>query len=235
MKAEKLIKLSKDLSFKIFDPVSTGDSDGKLFSAELRLGYINRAFGTLIRTLETIHPKLSKVFKNYYQIVPIDFAEGYYELPHNYDVFDIYYHDTDSEWETTPQQRASYIEPVNYKSTEAGLNDFREATEISRYWTIIDNKIRILPDPSTIEYFNVQMVARNYFPEFTYSNDADTIPDIDIPTDYMDILITMAAIEAMSDKGETTKYQLYTNALSGKLQLLAESKKYESIKEEGVS
>lgn len=231
-----LLKISKALASKIWDPISTGGADGRLFSSELRLGYINRAFGSLLRTLEVLHPKLLKVFKDYYQIIPITLTNASYELTKNYDVFDVYYSVEDVEDVTTlPQYRATWIEPVNYLSTKNGLNDFRESSDNQRYWTIINNNVVLLPTTAT--YTNVNLLVRNDFPEFMFPKDdnSDTGTDVNIPNDYVDILITMAAIEAMNDRGDQAKYQLYTAALNSKLEILGLKKKADSIKEEGIS
>jgi len=237
-----LEKLSKDLSFKIFDPVSFGNYDGRIYTKELRLSYINRAYGKLVRTLEIIHPNITKVFKNYYTIVNagnlnkfssgITTTEGKgntYELTNPYDVYDVYYYPTSSK---TTMERADYIDPDNFLPTKLGLNDLYKATDDNRKWSMIDNKVILLPEGGTSEYYSVTLFCRNYFPEFD-QNDSESSVDISIPNDYKDILITMAAIEAMSDKGQQNKYQLYTQTLNTQLQLIAQSKSNASIEEKG--
>ena len=46
--------LSKELSIKLGDAVTGGDSDGEIFTSDVRLGYINRAYGKLIRVLKAL-------------------------------------------------------------------------------------------------------------------------------------------------------------------------------------
>jgi len=58
-------EISQELSIKLGDKVSSGDSDGEIFSSDLRLGYINRAYGKLIRVLRSLMrnqaPEFTKV------------------------------------------------------------------------------------------------------------------------------------------------------------------------------
>ncbi len=242
-----LDKLSKDLSFKIFDPVSNGNDDGRVFSKALRLSYINRAYGKLIRTLEVIHPKITKVFKDYYQIVEAgdltDYQEGgvgnsgdgnVYTLDKPYDVYDVYYCPSDEAG--LDMKRADYVDPDNFLPTQLGLNDLYSASVENRKWSIIDSKVVLLPAQGSSKYFNVKLFCRNYFPEFVHAGDetpANPAVEIAIPNDYKDILITMAAIEAMSDRGMSGKYQLYTATLNGQLQLIAQGKVNADIEEKG--
>jgi len=230
-----LNKLSKDLSFKIFDPVTDGKDDGRVFSKELRLAYINRAYGKLVRTLEIIHPKIIKVFKDYFVVIEPNgdgnltetAVEGQIApaghgnvatLEHPYDIYDVYYRAS----EDAQLERADALDPDNFLPTKLGLNDLYIATYDNRKWFLIDNQVRLLPDSGSSEYWGVQFFARNYFPEFN-QDDVDS-KDIAIPNDYKDILITMAAIEAMSDRGMSGKYQLYTATLNTQLQLIAQDK-----------
>jgi len=240
-----LDRLSKDLSFKLFDPVTDGNDDGRVYSKELRLSYINRGYGKLVRTLEIIHPKIVKVFKDYYQIVeagnldtyssgnPTTEGEGNaYTLPHPYDVYDVYYEASGEAG--GDMERADYLDPDNFLPTKLGLNDLYKATSDNRKWSVIDNKVILLPEGSNNYYYNVKLFVRNYFPHFRQDPDVgETLSDIGIPNDYQDILITMAAIEAMSDRGMSAKYQLYTSTLNTQLQLIAQDKINADIEEKG--
>jgi len=239
-------KLSKDLSFKIFDPVSVGTYDGRVYTKELRASYLNRAYGKMIRTLEVIHPKITKVFKDYFQVFvagdliysdsepPIKGNAGdgnSYTLPEPYDIYDVYYKASKEAWQKL--QRADYLDPDNFLPTKLGLNDLYVATEDNRKWSLINNKVVLLPEGSSTKYFEVTLFCRNYFPEFNQDSTDPNNKDISIPNDYYDILITMAAIEAMSDKGQQAKYQLYTATLNGQLQLIAQDKVNTDIEEKG--
>lgn len=241
-----LDKLSKDLSFKIFDPVSVGTYDGRVYSKELRLSYLNRAYGKLVRTLEVIHPKIVKVFKDYYKIVDLNEStvlsdspgntttagEGNtFELTFPFDVYDVYYYESIEDQANKVMRRADYLDPDNFLPTKLGLNDLYVATSDNRKWSLIDNKVILLPEGNNNKYYGVKLFCRNYFPEF--NQDDASASDISIPNDYKDILITMAAIEAMSDRGMTAKYQLYTATLNTQLQLIAQDKANADIEERG--
>ena len=237
-----LDKLSKDLSIKIFDPVSDGKDDGKTFSKELRLSYINRGYGNMVRTMEAIAPDITKIFRDYYVVLDIgslveraDVTEtansgsgNAWTLSGPYDIFDVYYYG--AEEPGISKERAEVLDPDNYLVSKYNINDLYTASRTSRKWTIIQNQLRLLPDTDPkAKYYNVTALARNDFAPFTHGGSTD----ISIPGDYYDILITIAAIEAMSDKGDSTKYQLYTATLNSKLELIALSKKLKNVAEEG--
>jgi hypothetical protein len=237
-----LNKLSKDLSFKIFDPVTDGKDDGRVYTKELRLSYINRAYGKLVRTLEVIHPKITKVFKDYYQVIQLgdlDLTSDGLTVPAGkgnakillfpWEVFDVYYKPNNQDG--TGLERADALDPDNFLPTKLGLNDLYVATLDNRKWSMIDNQIQLLPLEGGAEYYDVTIFVRNYFPEF--NQDDTNSADLDIPNDYKDILITMAAIEAMSDRGLSGKYQLYTATLNSQLQLIAQDKVNADIEEKG--
>ena len=231
MATPNLNQLSKDLSFKIFDPVSVGTDDGRRFTKELRLQYTNRAYGKMIRILEIIHPKIVKVFKNYYVSLSAgdlskdengnNVAAGsgsVYELGQPYDIYDAYY--LPEEDPEVKHLRADWLDPDNFYPAKFGLNDHYIVSASDRKWTLINNKVMFLPSVG-VNYYDVVLFCRNYFPYFRH-NDGE---DVFIPNDYWDLLITLAAIEAMSDTGNTTKYNLYVSTLNGQLQLIAANKK----------
>lgn len=235
MAQDNLKKLSKDLSFKIFDPVNAGEDDGKVFLREHRLGYISRAYGQLVRVLEIIHPSITKVFKNYHKLIEagdLTIAENgttitagtgsVYQLDKPWHIIDVYYAETSG----GTKKRADYISPENYMPARIGINKHYVPSTEDRFWTLMDNAIKLLPVDGG--YYDVTLFVRNYFPAFAFGTDVD----VDIPEDYMDILITMAAIEAMSDKGDGTKYKLYTDTLTGQLNLISASKQREDLNEE---
>lgn len=236
-----LDELSKALAYKIFDPVNSGTSDGNIFTKEHRLGYINRAYGKLVRTLEIIHPRVTEVIKDYFilsgEISGVPFKQlGYYELPFPCDVKDLFYHDAPYFAQDNVWARADYIDPANYESAKLGLNIHYQPSQTYRVWTLINKKIYMLPvaEEEVIEYTRIKYFAKNSFPNFDHSTGTGA-RDLFLSNDYMDILILMAAIEAMADKGEQVKYQLYTATLNAQLQLIDASKKMKDIKEEGTA
>jgi len=235
MAQDNLKKLSKDLAFKIFDPVNSGEDDGKIFFREHRLGYLTRAYGQLVRTLEIIHSNITKVFKDYHKILTVGdlvrdeygqtAAPGKgttYELDKPWHVFDVYYAETKG----GQTKRADYIEPENYMPAKIGVNKHYIPDNDNRFWTITNNAVMFLP--VDVEYYDIILFVRNYFPEFSFGLGGD----LNIPQDYMDILITMAAMEAMSDKGDQTKYALYDKTLEKQLALINLGKQTENLREE---
>lgn len=231
-------QLLKDLAFKIFDPVASGGDDGKIFTKELRMGYLNRAYGNMIRLIEALEIDKTRAFKNYYKIhaptTPVggDFTtttDGY-TLPYAYDVIDVYYSATNS----GTQLKANRLEPENFLLAKNGLNSYYTPSATERYWSLIDNKVMFLPSvvtaTTTTHWFDVQMFVRDSFEDFTQGGSLD----MTVPGDYKSLLITMAAMEAMADKGDVTKYQLYGNAFDRQMQIMSlKARKQQEMAEEG--
>jgi hypothetical protein len=47
-------ELSEELSIKLGDAVSSGSSDGQIFTSDTRLGYVRRAYAKLNRVLKSL-------------------------------------------------------------------------------------------------------------------------------------------------------------------------------------
>src|SRR4030067_1907264 len=59
--------VSKDLAYKLQDPVTSGTTNGLRLSAAERFRYILRSYRRLLRIVTMVHPSLiQKLFQNYY-------------------------------------------------------------------------------------------------------------------------------------------------------------------------
>lgn len=235
-------QLLKDLAFKIFDPVASGGDDGKIFTKELRMGYLNRAYGNMIRLIEALEVDKTRAFKSYYKIyTPVadvvnvnapDFTvttDGY-TLPAAYDVIDVYYSATNG----GTQLKANRLEPENFLLAKNSLNSYYTPSTTERYWSLINNKIMFLPSVVTAtnstHWFDVSFFVRDSFENFVQGGTVDML----VPGDYKSLLIITAAMEAMADKGDVTKYQLYGNAFDRQMQIMSlKARKQQEMAEEG--
>lgn len=209
-----LDNLNIELSYKIFDPVETAEANGEIFSNFLRVSYINRAYSKLIRTLEIVHPDINAVVSNFYQLLPVQtYLQDALPLPENIDPFELYYRPN----ERGQLTKAKSITAPEYLSVKAGRDSFYTPTLSERYWTIINGYIKVLPENITAYYDCQAMVKQNYT---TIGGDID----INIPANYYDMVLNLAAMEAMADKGDFQTYQIYANMFNNDIAMIARLK-----------
>lgn len=217
MAAPNLIQLSEDLAYKLQDPVATGQTNGERWTADGRLGYLRRAYRRLYRTLAQLYPELMHtVFKNYYKIATVTTASsGTYDVSSYDEVFEVFVKfPTDEEW-----NRATYISPEEYISTYTGYSDFYNPDYNSStfYWSILEDNIQVLPQ---LEYSMFFSFRDDIAASLSYTGDTD----IDIPSEYWDLILSLAAAEAYMDIGQVDMVNLYKADVNEQLQLLAADK-----------
>lgn len=230
-----LSELDKSLSLKLGDYVNNND-DGLLFTKAQRLKYLERAIARLKRVL----PKLMLINAPLFVKTPIyeeitftveTNKEGKGILPSRkiIDISEIYVKIGD---EYYPASRMNYD---NFISIKRGKNseynpkitaDKNEENEI--YYTTINDSIYLLPESSEKDYVGIEIV---YVPDSQgiELNDLNMSIDINIPLDYMDLVITMSAIEGMEDIARQDKVQLYQADVTNQLTILTQ---YSSYKEQ---
>jgi hypothetical protein len=114
--------------------------------------------------------------------------------------------------------KASFVEPQLYWDIETGQNEFyKPDLNTDRYfWTRQDGNVLILP--------NIQLsykvmyradVAANM--ELTGQGGAN---DLDIPTEHLDILLSLASAEAYLDTGQIDMVQAYKADATEQLSIL---------------
>lgn len=205
---------SKLLSQKLYDPVLDGDDSGRIYTVEMRNGYLNRAIKSLVRIILAIHDKPSNVIKNYYQIVELgeivnseenaQISLANYEIP-----ISIYYA---SEEGIDANKKAKVLSPEDYLPTKNNENVHQQPTVDRRYWTVIDNTIYFLPH--NLDYYAITLLTPKNFNDLLST---DTLPFTGL---YEDLYILLAAQEGMTDKGNMQKYNLYSQMISDKMKLI---------------
>jgi hypothetical protein len=128
----------------------------------------------------------------------------------------------DEEW-----NRATRISPEEYVSTYTGYSDFYTPSynNSTFYWSILDNKIYLLPG---MEY----NIFYSYRDDVASSLSYTTDNDIDMPSTYWDLILSLAAAEAYMDIGEVNMVNLYKADVNEQLQLLATDKQQKEEKDE---
>ena len=226
MASPNLIQLSLDLAYKLQDPVATGQTDGERWNADGRLGYLRRAYRRLLRTLTQLYPELtSDMFKSHIKISSSDTtnSSGIFSiasLDYVYEVFCKF--PTDEEW-----NRAEKISPKDYISTYTGYSDFYtpDYNASTFYWRIINDSIYLSPG---MEYDMFYSYRDDVASSMSYTADND----IDVPSTYWDLILSLAASEAYMDVGEIGMVNLYKGDVNEQLQLLATDKQMKEEKDE---
>jgi len=229
-----------DLAYKLRDPVGTDPTaDGKVFSYEQRAKYLTRAYGALKRKLKAIMSGVEDIFPDFYEIIEvlnsdssatlntweISLSEilspsGAADPDYVFEIYDMYGSikvgaDTSYAWK---QISKCYAE--NYFSTLFGKSSFYKAndTNLKYFWSIINKKIVFAGGTAEVE--KVKLFLKNSVGQFVSTGDDDLI----VPTDYVDLLLTQAAFEAMLDLGTDKalkKAQFYNAEIAKELRLLA--------------
>lgn len=215
--ADILTKISKDLAYKLQDPVSTGTADGVRLSADERLNYIIRAYRRLLRIITMLYPKLiQQLFQSYYKTTSgTTNSSGVITTLSYAEVFDVYCKEPSDE----VYFKATFITPDQYFDIETGQNKFYEPdlNTDRYYWTRRDDDILILP-----------AVQLDY--KISYREDVATAVesggyaganDLDVPTEHLDLLLSLACAEAYTDIGQVDMVTLYEKDLMSQLSILS--------------
>ena len=223
-----LEKISKDLAYKLQDPATAGTANGVRLSADERLGYILRGYRRLLRIVTMLYPSLiQKLFQSYYttttgssnvdgQITNLDFSE----------VFNIYCKLPDDE----DYAKAIYISPDLYLDVKSGQNKFYNP-DLDRqqyYWTLRENDIYLLPAVELAYEVSYRTDIASLVEAGGYGGSVD----LDIPTEHLDLLISIACSEAYMDIGEPNMVQLYKADLTEQLSLLNGLTQKKELKDE---
>lgn len=227
-----LTQISKDLSYKLQDPVSSGTASGARLTADERLRYIIRAYRRLLRTVTLLYPTLTyKIFQGYYEPV-----EG----------------NSNAQGEIIGINAAEYVSVHCKRSTDT---DYVKATPISLedYYSILDGEnVFYKGDAESGIYFWVTKGATTtpiiyLLPKQTLSyrviyrpnilaaietSGYSSAVDIDIMSDYVDLLISFAAAEAYMDIGQVDMYNLFNNDATQQLNVLVAKTEKEEQKDE---
>lgn len=252
----KVKDLSKELSFKLGDPVQDGSSDGAVFTSDKRLGYVNRAYGKLMRNLKALMrdeaPEFTQVVtfnakygsgsgssKNTYPLDPyikiIDiyaFVKKGTQLGGGTGLPDSVTINTDGKTSISASViRAKHINPSEFLTVLQQANDLRtpsfEKGEI--YFTELNKEIVFLPESNKdYSYQGYYYTIIGNTDEFGLEN------EIYITNNYKDLLVLFAAYEGMQDMARADKVQLYGNEINNQLQILSQYAQLEK-REEGIS
>lgn len=236
---ENLKKYSKKLSIKLRDPVTDGDTDGKVFYKEFRYNYLSRGLGRLIRDLMLIGIDIVDIYPQYYSIInqyadATTFAttkpETEYELSLNEKVlnlssfagspvFEIYKAIGKQKGTGKTPLRGSKIEVSNAFDAMHGMpNEHYDPTKLEDqfYYTIENGQIRFIANASS-KVISLHFLIQNDIPDFS----ASSTEDLFIPRKYEDLYLTSSALEASIDIGNVQKVNLYRSEYNTGLKIIS--------------
>jgi hypothetical protein len=216
-----LEQVSKDLAYKLQDPVAGGTVDGLRVTADERLSYITRAYRRLLRLVTMLYPELiENLFSGYYVIdeVSSDNSGQISAAPYA-EVHEVYCKEPSDERFT----KAVAITANNHLSVAAGENAFYkpDINKKQYYWSLIGDYVTILP-PVT---YQAKLLNRKNTASLIETGGYGGTYDINVPTEHIDLLLSLAAAEGYLDIGQADMVNAYKQDVSEQLSILAQVNK----------
>lgn len=213
-----LDRASIDLAYKLQDPVSTGTSNGIRVSAAERFRYIIRSYRRLLRMVMVLYPDLmQKIYHDFYaEASGTTNVSGQITTLTNWsEVFEVFCKEpTDEDY-----VRANFISPEDYLKVSNEENPFYTGNLNTNqyYWTRRSDDIYILPAVQ----LSYQLTYRPDKAAAIESAGQGGAVDLDISTEYLDLLLSLAAAEAYLDIGQPDLAGAYKGDVNEQLALLA--------------
>ena len=225
----KLAELDLSLSLKLGDPVNIAGEDGQIFSWQDRLRYLQRAYSKVKRTLRKLMRNYCPEFAKASEYIYIN-LNGKDRLgkgilitdeknnPVIIDEIKELFAYVEKEREPIISMPCERITSDKYLSVKNKINNYYTPSFVDKriYYALLNNRIYLLPEGNKeIEYTALEIVL---------SKDSDLFysveEEVNIPNDYVDLLIVFAASEGMQDLGRSDKFQLYFADLNNYLVIL---------------
>lgn len=210
--------LDIELSIKVGDYV--GDNgDGNLFSQNMRLKYLERAYNKTIRLLSLAMDKYAPEFaRRYYTklFMKSDIKNSEIEFTEGYSVIEQVTVSVIIPGGNGKAETISAMKSDNdiYLTTKAGLNTQRKPSLENKlvYYSIVNNKIVLLPQ---VEYQSCEILYKKDGEKISSINDK-----IPLETNYTDLILSFAAAEAMVDLGRGDKANAFYDDAYSQVKLL---------------
>jgi hypothetical protein len=206
-------ELSRDLAYKLQDPVDNGTDDGQRYPAEARAKYLIRAYNRLFRYISVNFPSLMReVFPFFFEVREGNETRTGPDGVYTQVVRRIPYTVMVNPVEDPPKERwkeARYLPLPSYNVALSERNKFAAPStnkEIYIY-TISNGAIKIAPKGE----YALSITIRKSAPE----------EQTDLSEEYKDIILSIAAMEAYMDLGQEAYIQTYRQDAMDQLQLLA--------------
>lgn len=217
-------KIQIQLAQKLGDPVIDSNTDGVIYSAELRRNYLQRAYASLIRIIDRISLQKVPTFVDRIRNVYLDIEDnkvkgepenGSLRLTGITEIKSIILQSESKFYKTT------YIKPEDWAGVWSKLNNLYDPKIDNPYWSIIGDTLKFEPTNYTKILITCIQEPTIDFSKSTFG----------LTTDYEDLFLNLACIEGFLDNGDKDKIQLYREHVNWNLTILSNRAIYEDRKE----
>jgi len=213
-----LDQASMDLAYKLQDPVSSGTGSGTRLSADERFRYIIRAYRRLMRMITILYPDLmAKISHSFYATASGTSTTGGVVTHGAFsEIYEIFCKEASDE----DYVRANFVVPEDFLKVFYEENAFYkpDLNTDQYYWTRrSDNSLLLMPA------VQLQWVS-------SYRKDTAALmeaggqggdQDLELGTEYLDLLLSLACAEAYMDINQGDAVQAYRQDVNEQLALLA--------------
>lgn len=244
----KVSDIGLELAIRLGDPVSHPEDTGGVFTEQEKLKYITRAYSKLSRLLRILmrdyQPEFNKTERMDYFFFPSqEYRLTLYIAAEERAVVDIdelYIHYTLKGSTTVLVKPATYMEPSRYLSNKYDANDMKVTSfaDGKFKYTVMSNVqlgkpvLYMLPTTNATDgnfYTKAEILYKPDYPKITWES------ELPITSQYIDLLIDLAAIQGMQDIARADKAQLIERSIAQDWQILGQygtyMKQTEGVKE----
>lgn len=220
--------ISKDLAYKLQDPVSSGITNGVRLSAAERLRYILRSYRRLLRIVTLLYPGLiQKLFQNFYTSTTgtSDISGVVSNLTYPAEVLSVYCKRPTDE----VLIKAEFVSPRDYLDVKTGQNAFfsPDINTNQYYWTRRQDDVQLLPAVQ----LTWEILWRQDLAQALEDGGYGGTYDIDIPTEHLDLILSFACAEAYMDIAQYDAASAFKQDANEQLALLAGEAQKREVKD----
>lgn len=224
-----LDQASIDLAYKLQDPVSTGSSNGTRLSANERFRYIIRGYRRLMRMITILYPDLmAKISHSFYNTASgTSSAAGVVTHVAYSEIYEIFCKEPSDE----DYVRANFIVPEDFLKVWYEENSFfkPDLNTDQYYWTRRSNTTLLVMPAVTLNWVSSY---RKDTAALVEAGGQGGSQDLEIGTEYLDLLLSLAAAEAYLDINQGDAVNAYRQDVNEQLALLATMSNKQESKDE---
>lgn len=210
--------LDTQLSLKIGDYVND-NGDGLIFTQLARLNYLEKAYNKTVRLLNISMEKYAPQFAKRHYLINIDnIINSKVRIENGYSKISqivVHYDNEEGQQYTT---FAAKLDEESFLATKYKLNDQRspDFKEKIIYYSVINDEIHFLPESDNyFIYRKVNILFLKDGIEIKSVND-----EISLEKNYIDLILSFAAAEAMVDLGRGDKANAFYDDAYSQIKLL---------------
>lgn len=224
-----LDQASMDLAYKLQDPVDSGSAAGKRLSRNERFRYIIRAYRRLMRMVTILYPDLmQKISHSFYATDSGTSTSGGVVTHTNFsEIYELFVKEPSDE----DYIRANFVVPEDVLKVEKEENSFYkpDLNTDQYFWTRTSNTtLKIMPSV-TLQWTSSY---RKDTAALVESGGQGGSQDLEIGTEYLDLLLALACAEAYMDINQIDAVNTYRQDVNEQLALLNNMSQTQERKDE---